>query len=91
MSEADIKEALASKNIVLGSRRVVKLLKAGKVKGVVLAKNCPAELRGKIETGAGLVPVETFSDTGKGLGVFCGKPFPIAAIGILVPEKKGRA
>jgi len=76
---------------MLGSSRVVKLLKAGKLKSVVLAKNCPTELRGKIEAGAGTVKVETFPDAGKGLGVFCGKPFPIAAIGILVLEKKGRA
>ena len=85
MIEAEIKEALATKKIVLGSRQTKKALKKGQAKKVVIAKNCPEELKkdfAHLTKIAGIDLVQ-FEDTATRLGIICGKPFKIAALAIL--------
>jgi large subunit ribosomal protein L30e len=88
--EDEIKAALAKDSILTGTRSVVKALKAGKVKTAVIASNAPEEVRKDLEHYAKVsgVPLHTFNGTGKQLGVFLGKPFPIAALAIKPETKK---
>jgi large subunit ribosomal protein L30e len=87
--EEQLKDALAKGNLLIGSRQVLKRLKGGELKSVIVASNCPVATRADIERNAKLsgIAFESFGGTGKQLGVVCGKPFPIAAMAIL-PEKK---
>lgn len=82
--KAEIKKAIGEKKITIGSREVLKKLKLGKLKLIVIASNCPENIKNEIEYYSKLsnTRVEIFDGTGRDLGVFCGKPFPIAVIGI---------
>jgi len=87
--EDEIKSALAKGAIMIGTRSVAKAVKAGNAKAVILASNAPEDVRKDFEhyskvSGAA---VQTFKGTGKQLGTFLGKPFPVAALAIM-PEKK---
>jgi large subunit ribosomal protein L30e len=80
----EIREALKSNNIIIGSKRTIKNLKLGKVKKVIIANNCPEKIRKDIEYYAKLsgIEVKEFDGTAKQLGITCGKPFSIAALAI---------
>jgi len=84
MLEDDLKTALAEGHVIFGTRRVMKLLKTGALKTVVVANNCPEEMKKDVLHNAKLasIHVETFNGTGKNLGLFCGKPFLITTLGI---------
>ena len=84
--ETELKTALGKNLVSLGSRVSEKLAKKGEANFIVAASNCPEEILKTLEkTG---VKTEKFSGTGKQLGVFCGKPFPVAAVAIKVEKKK---
>jgi large subunit ribosomal protein L30e len=84
MSEAELKEAIDNKNVIIGSREVLKSLKAENVKSVFIANNCPENTKNDIARYANLakIPLEELEKTGKEVGVFSGKPFGIVAIAI---------
>ena len=81
----DLREALNEKKVILGSKRTIKYLKLGKVKKIVIANNCPEEVRKDLEhyTKLSEIKMEKFDGTAKQLGIFCGKPFSIATLAIL--------
>jgi large subunit ribosomal protein L30e len=87
--KTEIKKALSEKRIVIGSREVIKKLKMDKPKFVVIASNCPESIKNDIEHYAKLAEVEVkvFDGTAKQLGIFCGKPFSIAALAITSDAK----
>jgi len=82
----ELKNALSENNVIIGSKRAIKYLKLGNVKMIILANNCPEEIRKDIEHYAksSKLKVEKYDGTAKQLGIFCGKPFPIATIAIKV-------
>ncbi len=82
--KAEIKKALSENKVVIGSREVLRFLKTDKPKFVVVALNCPESIRKDIEYNAKLAGVDVFvfDGTGRDLGIFCGKPFPIAALAV---------
>ena len=87
--EDEIKVALTKGAILIGTRSAVKAVKAGGARTVVLASNAPETVRKDIEHYSNVsgVSVQKFNGTGKQLGVFLGKPFPVAALAI-TPERK---
>ena len=68
---------MKQEEITLGFREIVKAIKAGKVKKVVVAKNCP---KGMVEK-LGNVQIEIFEGDQTQLGTKLGKPFPVAMAG----------
>jgi len=80
----EIKNALKEKRIVLGSKQTIKNLKLKNIKFVVIANNCPENIKKDIEYYSKLtgIKVEVFDGTAKQLGITCGKPFAIAALAI---------
>lgn len=80
----DLRNALNDKKVIIGSKQSVKHLKLKNVKLVMLASNCPDNIKKDIDYYSKLtgIKVEIFNGTGKQLGVFCGKPFSIAVIAI---------
>lgn len=79
-----LKDALKKKNVIIGSKRTIKYLKLGNVKLVIVAQNCPENIKKDINYYEKMsnLKVEEFNGTAKQLGIFCGKPFPIATLGI---------
>jgi len=62
---------------MIGAREIALAVKAGKVKKVIVADNCPDFLVQKI----GKVKVEKFSGSQRELGTKLGKPFAVAMVG----------
>jgi len=62
---------------MIGARQIALAVKAGKVKKVVVADNCPDFLVQKL----GKVKVEKFSGSQRELGTKLGKPFAVAMVG----------
>lgn len=83
--ENEIKVALKSGKVVLGTKQSLKLLKLGKLKAVVVAKTVPADVASDVNYYAKLsnVPVIMYPGSSYDLGLVCGKPFPVTLLGIV--------
>ena len=68
---------MPGKKFIIGAKEIAKAVSSGKVKKIVVAKNCPEELMKKV-TGA---DVAMFDGNQDELGTRIGKPFPVAMIG----------
>ncbi len=80
----DLRDAVNEKKIIIGSKQTIKNLKLKSIKKVVVASNCPENLKKDINYYSKLtgIKVENFDGTAKQLGIFCGKPFSIAVLAI---------
>jgi large subunit ribosomal protein L30e len=80
-----LKEALNKNKAIIGSGRTIKYLKAKELKIIIISENCPDNLRKDIEHYSKLsgTKLEKFNGTSIQLGVFCGKPFPIATVAVM--------
>ncbi|WP_340820643.1 50S ribosomal protein L30e [Methanolobus sp. WCC4] len=67
--------------VIIGSNRTIDAAMNDDAKMVVLAANCPADVRAKIESTN--VPILNYPGTGTELGPACGKPYIIAAMAII--------
>ncbi len=65
---------------VIGVKEVLNSIKAGEVKKVIFASNCPKEIIQKFESVD--VEKEYFDEDEEGLGTYLGKAFPIAVVGV---------
>ncbi|MDW5550744.1 MULTISPECIES: 50S ribosomal protein L30e [Methanosarcina] len=74
-------KAVKTGKVIIGANRTVDAAADGSAKMVVLASNCPEEIKKKVQ--ATNVPVLKFDGTSVELGPVCGKPFTIAAMAIL--------
>ena len=85
--ERELKIALKTGKVVLGSNQAIKHAKLGKGKLIILASNCPRDVKGDIIYYSKLskVPVYVFPGSSWELGSICGKPFMVAALTILDP------
>jgi len=82
--EKALRKALRTGTVYLGSKRTIKALKKGEAKMVVVAMNCPKDIREKIEkANKEKVPVLVYEGTNMELGAICGKPFSVAALAII--------
>lgn len=82
--QKEIKDAIKSKKVVIGSGRTLKELKLGKVKFIIIAKNCPKNIIKDIKNNAKLSKSEIneFSGNSIELGTLCKKPFSAAIVSI---------
>lgn len=80
----DIQAAIKSGRAIIGYRESIKILKSGKTKSVIVAKNIPDNMKKEIEHNAKVsgVQMEIFEGTSKDLGVVCGKPFSVTVLSI---------
>lgn len=74
-------KAVKTGKVIIGANRTVDAAADGTAKMVVLASNCPEDIKNKVQ--ATNVPVLEFEGTSVELGPICGKPFTIAAMAIL--------
>jgi len=84
----DINKAIASAvktgKVWFGTDNAIKNVKIGKAKLVVLAENCPKNIREDIEYYCKLskIPMIIYKGTSLDLGAACGKPFMISTLTI---------
>jgi large subunit ribosomal protein L30e len=85
--EKAIAAAVKSGKVAFGADSAIKNAKSGKVKMIVLATNCPQNMREDIEYYCKLsnVPFITFRGSAIDLAAVCGKPFIISALSIREP------
>lgn len=76
-------EKLPEQKAVIGTREIIKAAKAGKVKLVVIASNCPQFLVDRVlSSTAGIaIQVKKISGDQADLGTRLGKPFAVAMAG----------
>ena len=81
----ELRDALKQNKVVFGSKSAIKYLKLGNAKLIVVASNCPEDIKNNLEKYAKLsgLKIKNFDGTAKQLGVFCGKPFSIASLAIV--------
>ncbi|MCE4626643.1 MAG: 50S ribosomal protein L30e [Desulfurococcales archaeon] len=83
--ERELRNLIRTGNYVLGTKQTLKLLKLGKVKLVIMAKNTPPEIKKRVNYYAklGNVPVIEYDGTSDDLGHALGKPFVVSLIGVV--------
>jgi large subunit ribosomal protein L30e len=74
-------KAVKTGKVIIGANRTIEAATEGTAKMVVLASNCPEDIKQKVQ--ATNVPVLEYEGTSVELGPVCGKPFTIAAMAIL--------
>ena len=91
MSMAELAKAIGmavrTGKVLLGSKSAVKAAKLGKAKLIIVAENCPEDVRKDIDYYARLsgIPVLEFKGSSYDLGLVCGKPFMVSALVIRDP------
>ena len=77
-----IRVAVDSGNVTLGSDKSVQGIKLGKGKLVIIAQNCPVDIREDVMHYSKLsdIPVYDYEGTSLELGSVCGKPFTVATL-----------
>ena len=80
----ELRNAINENRVIIGTKQAIKNLKLKNAKLVVVANNCPENVKKDIEYYSKLtgIKVENFDGTAKQLGIFCGKPFSIAVLAI---------
>jgi len=79
--------AVRTGKVLFGSKSAVKAAKLGRAKLIIVAENCPEQVRRDIEYYARLsdIPVVEFKGSSYDLGLVCGKPFMVSALTIRDP------
>ncbi|MFH0830335.1 MAG: ribosomal L7Ae/L30e/S12e/Gadd45 family protein [Candidatus Aenigmatarchaeota archaeon] len=88
--EDELKSALAGKTLIVGTREVMKILKGGAARSIILSSNAPTSVSRDAKHYAGLtkIPIHVFPGTSAQLGTFLGRPFGVAACAIKAETKK---
>jgi len=82
----DINKAIAAAvrtgSVLFGAESAIKSAKRGKAKLIVVAANCPENLRRDIEYYCKLsrIPMIIYKGSSIDLGMVCGKPFTVSAL-----------
>lgn len=83
----EIRQALTTGKVVLGKDGSIKALKLGRAKLVILASNCPAEVREDVRYYSRLAgaAVHDYEGDSAELGLACGKPFMVSVMAVVEP------
>ncbi|MHA1237806.1 MAG: 50S ribosomal protein L30e [Candidatus Odinarchaeia archaeon] len=85
--EKSIGMAIKTGKVTIGTNLSLTDLKKGKSKLIILAANCPANIKSEIEYYAKLakIPVVIYPGTSWDLGAACGRPHMVAVLSIQNP------
>jgi len=77
-----LKEKIKNNEVVIGTERVLKRLRIGKLKKIYVSSNCPKQIREDIKHYADIYKIEIKESekTNEELGVLCKKPFSISVL-----------
>ena len=79
-----LRRAIRTGEVVLGSNETKDAILAGKAQLVVLAGNCPPDIKADLSSGEG-THIHTFQGSSMQLGKACGKPFMVSALAVINP------
>ncbi|MEM0357863.1 MAG: 50S ribosomal protein L30e [Candidatus Bathyarchaeia archaeon] len=91
MSGIDIDKAIATAvktgKVYFGANSAIQSAKTGRAKMIIIASNCPKEIRSDLEYYCKLsrIPLIVFRGTSTDLAMICGKPFVVSALTIREP------
>jgi len=79
-----ISTAVKTGKVSFGAASAVQNAQTGKAKLIILASNCPGNIRGDVEYYSKLskVPLITFRGSSLDLAAVCGRPFSVSALSI---------
>jgi large subunit ribosomal protein L30e len=77
-----LRMAIDNGKVYLGARQTERALKGGKVKLIIVSKNCPGNSLSHFNKYPS-IPVYKFKGTNIELGSACGKPFPISSLAVV--------
>jgi large subunit ribosomal protein L30e len=87
----DVNKAIATTaktgKIQFGASSALKSAKTKKAKIIIVASNCPQQVKEDIEYYCGLsnIPVSIYRGTSVDLGAVCGKPFEVSVLSVREP------
>jgi large subunit ribosomal protein L30e len=87
----DVNKAIATAvktgKVAFGASSAVQSAQTGKAKLIILATNCPTNVREDVQHYSELsnVPIITFNGSSLDLAAVCGKPFSVSALSIREP------
>jgi large subunit ribosomal protein L30e len=81
---ASLRRAIKTGNVILGQNNTEKTIIEGKAQMVVVAANCPAAFKAKLDGKKDLF-IHTFEGSSVALGKACGKPFMVSTLAIVSP------
>ncbi|MFP3232370.1 MAG: 50S ribosomal protein L30e [Sulfolobaceae archaeon] len=83
--EGELRTLLRTGKVILGTKRTLKMLKLGKVKGIIIASTLRQDLKDDLIHYAKLagIPYYEYKGSALELGTLCGKPFIVSAIGVI--------
>lgn len=83
----EIRQAITTGKVILGSDKGIKNLKLGQAKLVILALHCDDDVREDVEHYAKMagIPIHTYPGDSTELGLACGKPFLVNVMTVIDP------
>jgi len=83
----ELRTAMTTGKVVIGSKKTLSLCRFGKAKLVIIASNCPRDIRDEIEYICKLseIPIYVYPGSSWDLGAVCGKPFMVASLAVVDP------
>ena len=83
----EIRQAVTTGKVILGSDKGLKSLKLGQAKLVILAAKCDEIVRADVEQYAKLagIPIHIYPGDSTELGLACGKPFLVNVMTVVDP------
>ncbi len=83
----EIRQAVDTGKVILGTDKSRKVLKLGQAKLVIVASNYQSEVLEDIKRYSGLTntPIHIFAGDSAELGLACGKPFLVGMLAVLEP------
>jgi large subunit ribosomal protein L30e len=78
----ELKKLIKEGKVIIGTNRVMKNLKLGKLKCIYVASNCPKDILDDIKHYSKLynVKVNELKENNEDLGIICKKPFSISVL-----------
>ena len=81
--DKSLRSVMRTGKVLVGTRQAIKASKRGVAKLVIVATNCPGDVKESIKEAK--VPLYEFPGMSVDLGPLCGKPYVVSAITVVEP------
>jgi len=78
----ELEQAIRENKVVIGSKEVIRALLRKELTKILVARNCPEDIKGRLRSLAGDVALITLEENNEQLGELCKKSFSVATVGI---------
>lgn len=81
--DKSLRSVVRTGKVLVGTKQAVKASKRGVAKLVIVATNCPGDVKSQIKESN--IPMYEFPGLSVDLGPICGKPYVVSAVTVLEP------